>query len=145
VSESDQLTAMCRNEGCGKRFTLARYGNRTSTSERARKGRHRFCSSACRVAHHRRIRGAVTPPKGMGPVTLHPPKTSVPLQPKSMTYRAQKHPKKHLRVFSSPANGCASILRMRPGNRFRTSSNHCRQDHAQVDSHSRPRRPRCKA
>ena len=44
---------MCRHDGCGKRFTLSRYGNRTYTSERTRRGRHLFCSSRCRKAHKR--------------------------------------------------------------------------------------------
>ena len=59
-------TAICRHEGCGQRFTLSRYGNRTYTSERRRKG-HLFCSSRCRKAHNRRmtaLRGGVTKAQG---------------------------------------------------------------------------------
>jgi hypothetical protein len=55
-------TAICRHEGCDKRFPLARHGNRSHTSERRLK-RHLFCSPKCRVAHNRRmagLRGCVT-------------------------------------------------------------------------------------
>jgi hypothetical protein len=58
----ESATAICRHEGCDKRFTLSRYGNRTYTSERRRKS-HLFCSPRCRKAHSRRlaaIRGGVT-------------------------------------------------------------------------------------
>jgi hypothetical protein len=66
----ESATAVCRHEGCGKRFELSRYGNRTTTSERRRKGRHLFCSDAHRKAHARRlaaIRGGRTPLGGAIP------------------------------------------------------------------------------
>jgi hypothetical protein len=74
---AEDETAVCRHEGCDKRFTLANYGNRTNTSERRRKGRHLFCSSRCRKAHSRRLAalgGGVTAPNGTipkGGVTAH--------------------------------------------------------------------------
>jgi hypothetical protein len=69
---TDHSTTICHHDGCGKRFPLSRYGNRTSTSEKTRKGRHRFCSLKCRVAHHRRmaaLKGGVTAPSAKDGVT----------------------------------------------------------------------------
>jgi hypothetical protein len=60
---TEHATAVCRRDGCGKRFDLSHYSNRTTISDKTRKDRHRFCSPKCRVAHHRRVvalRGGVT-------------------------------------------------------------------------------------
>jgi hypothetical protein len=67
---NDSQSAICRHDGCGKRFPLSRYGNRTYTSEKTRSGRHLFCSGRCRKAHSRRLaalRGGVTAPGGTIP------------------------------------------------------------------------------
>ena len=56
MSKANPATALCRYEGCGRRFPL---------SGRKRKGGHRFCTPKHRVAHHRRLRRGNKPVGGL--------------------------------------------------------------------------------
>ena len=109
-------TTVCRHEGCGQRFTISRYGNRTHTSDKTRRGRHLFCSPRCRVAHHRRmatLSGGVTELGGTivkgGVTALEITKQNQwPLTPKITTEHPYSAPRERLRVYledEAPAIG----------------------------------------
>ena len=131
---SEGKTAVCRHDGCGKRFTLSRYGNRTHTSERRRK-RHQFCCDAHRKAHSRRLKrleawGERTqqPTPGLSPTIVtgerteakvdskSPCKTGtfeVPQTPKITTLDPPLVPREWLQVhFKDEARAIGSGLRL---------------------------------
>jgi hypothetical protein len=118
----DSATATCRH--CGKRFTLSRYGNRTTTSRRRLK-HHRFCSPGHRVAHHRRMAalkggglgalqdqgGAI--PKGSVTALEINQQNQCPLTPKITTEHPHLAPREWLRVyFEDEAPTIGSGLRL---------------------------------
>jgi hypothetical protein len=122
-------TATCRH--CGKRFTLSRYGNRTTTSRRRLK-HHRFCKPGHRVAHHRRMaalkggglgalqdqggaipKGSVTEPQNQHIVTSKINDLAAPKTPQKTTLDPHFAPREWLRVyFEDEAPTIGSGLRL---------------------------------
>jgi hypothetical protein len=136
--QDESATAVCRHEDCDRRFPLSRYGNRTYTSERTRRGRHLFCSGRCRKAHSRRLaslRGGVTLlggtiPKG-GVTSLEITKQNQrPLPHQKTTSDPHLQPREWIRVYledEAPAIG--SGLRLIAVDRITSEWVHIR-DHA---------------
>jgi hypothetical protein len=114
--QADQATAVCRHEGCGKRFALSHYGNRTSTSSKTRKGRHLFCSARHRKAHSRRlaaIGGGVTALGGTITAGVKTTDFVELFSPQKTTEQPRSAPREWLRVHfhdEAPTIGCGLRL-----------------------------------